>query len=367
MSVTRISFLSTHLDVVLNDNVDISGIGPALDFLSSHFTVGPADGRGTDETLATLRISDEASRVHLPPTHTEAEELYVRKSASDFFTIPARRVHAGGIEYVECVRTGTRLVLNPRDRTVRVALGAEGVMDLVELIRDLTLKHQENSGVAVLHATAAYRDGSVVLITGSKGAGKSTLLLELVEHHGYKIMSGDKTVLVEQADGSVLATGWPDYPHLGYGTIVKYSGLKEIAGLGQDYRPAQDHAFSPRGKFAVDPVGFRGRFPGVPCGLMVPVAGVLHPAIGPGEHTMVEAASADPAVREAELAANVESLFDGPHAGWHSYLPDLRAGHEARRGRIITALGGLPAWHVTGPGDLAGDVLPATLRQRVPV
>ncbi|BCL18193.1 hypothetical protein GCM10017668_00360 [Streptomyces tuirus] len=34
-------------------------------------------------------------------------------------------------------------------------LGTGGHMDLVELVRDLVLKHQENSGAAVLHATAA--------------------------------------------------------------------------------------------------------------------------------------------------------------------------------------------------------------------
>ncbi|MEV7004928.1 hypothetical protein [Streptosporangium sp. NPDC051022] len=361
MTALSISLLSTRIDLVCGDGVDV---GPALDFLSTHFGVRAADD-GAGAPLATLYVSAETAGVHLPPAHAEAEDLHVRKSASDFFTIPARRTHDGGREYVECVRTGTRFVLDPVERTVHVALGADGAMDLVELIRDLTLKHQENAGTAVLHATAAYRDGAVVLITGSKGAGKSTLLLELVEHHGYKIMSGDKTLAVEGEDGSVRATGWPDYPHLGYGTVVKYPGLREIAGLADDYRPAGDHAFSPLGKFAVAPAPFRERFPSAPRGLDAPVVAVLHPSIGPGDRTVAEAVP-DRRARVAVLAGNMESAFDGPHAGWHSYLPDLRAGHDGRRHRIVTALGAAPAWRVTGPGDLAGDTLPAALRTVAP-
>ncbi|SCK38902.1 hypothetical protein [Streptomyces sp. WMMB 322] len=167
----------------------------------------------------------------------------------------------------------------------------------------------------VLHATAAYRDGSAVLVTGGKGAGKSTVLLELVERFGYRVMSGDKTVVHELPDGSVLAAGWPDYPHLGYGTVAKYPGLREIAGIPEDYRPAQDHAFSPVGKFAVDPVRFRDRFPSAQLGVQAPVSAIIHPSIGPGDHTVLEPVGGSMAERAAALDANLESAFDGATPG----------------------------------------------------
>jgi hypothetical protein len=47
------------------------------------------------------------------------------------------------------------------------------------------------------------------------------------------------------------------------------TGLREIAGIGDDYVPAEGHAFSPVGKFAVDPLPFRERFPSAPVGVRV--------------------------------------------------------------------------------------------------
>lgn len=266
--VQSLAFAGTRLDLELEPGADISG---ALDFLGTHLVAEPpGDGTHRSPVLATVRIAAAESDRHAPPAGTPWEDVYVRKSASEFFTIPARRAEAHGCEYLECTRTGTRFAFDRTARTIDAVIGPDGTMDLVELIRDLVLKDQENSGAAVLHATAAYRDGSAVLITGAKGAGKSTLLLELVEKFGYQIMSGDKTVLHEQADGSVLATGWPDYPHLGYGTIAKYPGLREIAGIADGYAPDAGHAFSPVGKFAVDPARFRERFPSAPRGCGCP-------------------------------------------------------------------------------------------------
>ncbi|QDQ14997.1 hypothetical protein [Streptomyces spectabilis] len=352
--IRSLTFVGTRLDLELEPGVDITA---ALDFLGTHLAAGPADAQGSP-ALATLHVAAAESDRQVPPAGTRWEDIYVRKSASEFFTVPARRAEAHGREYLECTKTGTRFAFDRAARTIDVVVGDDGAMDLVELIRDLVLKDQENSGAAVLHATAAYRDGTAVLITGAKGAGKSTILLELVERFGYQIMSGDKTVLHEQPDGSVLASGWPDYPHIGYGTIAKYAGLREIAGLADGYEPAADHAFSPVGKFAVDPVRFRERFPSAPRGVRAPVSAIIHPSIGPGDRTVLAACAPDPQKRVASLDANVESAFDGANAGWHHYLTDARAAQADRRRRITAALATVPAWLLTGPGDLTADDFP---------
>ncbi|MFE0461434.1 hypothetical protein ACFW1A_19515 [Kitasatospora sp. NPDC058965] len=334
-----LAFQDTHLNLTVHQDCTVDD---ALEFLATHFTVtaGHRDG-----ALALLRVLPE-----LAGPAAGAEELYVRKSASPFFTVPARRSTEHGRELLECTRTGTRFAFDPAAGEVRVAVGADGQLDLVELVRDLVLKAEENTGAAVLHATAAYRDGSVVLVTGAKGAGKSTVLLELVEKFGYQVMSGDKTLLRTGPQG-LYATGWPDYPHLGYGTVAKYPGLREIAGLAADYRPRPDHAFSPLGKFAVDPVGFRQRFASAPPGVRAPVAAVVHPAIGPGERTVLAPAAPD----AGELLANLESAFEGAHAHWHHFLPDRRAGHRAAVEAVIGELAKAPAFTLTGPGDLDRD------------
>ncbi|NLU69830.1 hypothetical protein [Streptomyces sp. HNM0574] len=350
---TVLDFHGTRLELLREPGAGIDG---ALRFLETHVVPAPAGDGDGPEPVATLRVHapqpDGDPGRFTPSPGVHREDIHIRKSASEFFTVPARRAREEGREYLECTKTGSRFVFDAGARTVDVLAGPEGTMDVVELVRDLVLKHQENTGAAVLHATAAYRDGSAVLVTGAKGAGKSTVLLELVEHFGYEIMSGDKTLLHEQPDGTVLAAGWPDYPHLGYGTVAKYPGLREIAGLGDDYRPAGDHAFSPFGKFAVDPERFRERFPSAPLGTHVPVAAVVHPSIGPGDRTVLEPVGGSTEDRAAVFEANLESAFDGAHAGWNSYLPDGRAAQAARRGRILARLAAVPAWQLTGPGDL---------------
>ncbi|MEU6182149.1 hypothetical protein [Streptomyces coeruleorubidus] len=352
----RLDFHGTRIDLEVEDG---AGIEDALAFLATHLTAEEAKPDETGrEPVATLRVHAFDPERLAPPAGTVQEDIYLRKSASEFFTVPARRAVVDAREYLECTKTGSRFVFDRAARVIDVTLGAGGHMDFVELVRDLVLKHQENTGAAVLHATAAYRDGEVVLITGAKGAGKSTVLLELVEHFGYQVLSGDKTVLHELPDGSVVAAGWPDYPHLGYGTVAKYPGLKEIAGIGDDYVPAEGHAFSPVGKFAVDPLPFRDRFPSAPVGVRVPVAAILHPAIGPGEHTAVEPLTGSRQEHAEVLRANVESAFDGANAGWHHYLDDGRAAHADQLARITEILAGVPAWTLTGPGDLTAENVP---------
>ncbi|HEX4788692.1 MAG TPA: hypothetical protein VH372_09545 [Actinospica sp.] len=349
-----LEFHRTRLDleVLSGDAV----VAEALDFLGTHFAARRHAAAEGAEPVALLRVSlaGQPSDDAPPAPGPAADEIYVRKSASDFFTVPARRERVDGLELVECTRTGTRMAFDRAAGMVRIQVTERGAMDLVELIRDLTLKAEENAGAAVLHATAAERDGRTVLVAGSKGAGKSTVLLELVEHFGYRIMSGDKAIASLDESG-LYVTGWPDYPHLGYGTIAKYPGLREIAGIGADYVPAPEQAFSPLGKFAVAPEPFRRRFPGAPRGLRAPVAAIVYPSIGPGDETLLAPADNDvPTVR-----ATLESAFDGRNAFWHRYLDDRRAAASAEVNRTLAALAEIPAFSLTGPGDLTVDPLAA--------
>ena len=354
-----LSFLDTVLEVRGEPG---SGLNDALEFLGTHMVV---DAHVAGEPLFSLHVAASDDDRHTPGANVVWEPIHVHKSASDFFTIPARRAHEGGREYVHCTRTGTRLCFDRANRRIDVAASPKGAMDLVELLRDLVLKDQENRGAAVLHATCAEKDGRAVMVTGAKGAGKSTLLLELVEHFGHRIMSGDKTVLRLDEEGRILAAGWPDHPHLGYGTIVKYPGLSEIAGLEEGHVPPVDHAFSPLGKFAVDPLRFRERFPGAPPKTRTPVGAILHPEIGPGEDTEVITFPGDHAEHLAILTANVESAFEGAHAGWHGFLDDRREAVAPVRDRIVRSLAEVPAWTVTGPGDLRPGRIPDLLRGHV--
>lgn len=329
----------------MHEGADVS---EALAFLSTHFRVEEANP--SSDLVATLDVREPGAHV---ADDGDWERIFVRKSASEFFTIPAlRKTSGGGIETVYCTKTGARFEFNARRGTVEVFVGSAGQLDLVELIRDLVLKDQENRGAAVLHGTAAERDGRAVLITGLKGAGKSTVLLELVEHHGYRIMSGDKTLAIRNAEGRTVLAGWPDYPHLGYATIAKYPGLKDIAGLGDEFIPEPGFEFSPVGKFAVNPAGFRERFPSASRGLEAPTEVILFPRIGAGEETTFDAVTGPEEVLR-RLSELDESPFTGKYAGWTSFIASRREAHAEERAAMLHELAAAPAWDVRGPGDIA--------------
>jgi len=357
--MTARSFTLTFHDSVLDVDVDhIELVETAVSFLSTHFTWQPRLVDRTPDSIATIRVHALPFEPEIWNSAVDWQEIYVRKSASEFFTVPARKAVVGEVELLECSKSRTRMVFDRAAKTIDVGTSEAGAMDLVELVRDLVIKDQENRGVVVLHATAAHREGEITIISGSKGAGKSTILLELVEHFGFEIMSGDKALARLSSEGDVVVTGWPDYPHLGYGTIAKYDGLPAIAGIADDFEPDAAQAFSAYNKFAVDPSGFRERFRSAAKNLEGTVALVLHPNIGPGDSTQLVAASESAGERAQYLRDNIESGFSGSYAGWHTFISDETAVHTASSDAILTELGRLEAWEVTGPGDLEGISLP---------
>lgn len=350
-----LTYRDTSLNLRVHDSADVT---EALAFVGNHF-----ERRDClkGDAVATIDVHPLAWL----PDADKGESIFVRKSASQFFTIPA--IHsesAPGIETVFCSRTATLFQFDRVAKTIQVNVGSAGQLDFIELLRDLVLKDQENRGAAVLHATSAVRDGRAVLIAGLKGAGKSTLLLELVEHHGYAILSGDKTLAHRLPDGRVVVSGWPDYPHLGYGTINKYPDLRAIAQLDDDYVPDPNHAFSPLGKFAIDPTAFRRRFPSALAGTSAEVEAILLPQIGPGTETsFVRVEWGDREFAARHLAELDESPFSGTHASWHSFIEESfgLATSPVRVG-ILQSLADVPAWRVHGPGDVT--TLPWTSSDR---
>ncbi|WGD37082.1 hypothetical protein [Lysinibacter sp. HNR] len=342
MEIFDLVYASSRLRFHLVPGVDL---GETLRFLDTHFWVEKPDMLSTP--LATLRVTP--LRRDVP--ESAGESVYMRKSAGEFFTIAAKRWREiGGTETVICDRTQTTFRFDQTERHIDVEIGSDGWFDLVELIRDLVLRDQENRGAVILHATAAAHAGEVMLVSGSKGAGKSTILLELVEHFGYQILSGDKT-LVTEGERGLSVRGWPDYPHLGYATIMKYPGLSAIAGISAAAAP-EGHEFSPYNKYAVDPAGFRARFPSaLGNGSWVP-RGILHASIGPGENTVVCLLRQSVSERVQEFDTHDESAFSGQHADWMRFIPDRRAEQSEQRARTLAQLAELPAWTVHGPGDL---------------
>jgi hypothetical protein len=339
-SATALSLGYLHTRLAFEtQGVDVDDLG----FFDSHFAPAPADATPT----ATIVLRQAAG--HDVPA--ESARVFVRESRTEFFTVRARRV---GAEQLVCETSGTRMSFDVACGRVRLDVpGPRPGRELIELVRSLVLRNEENHGVVMLHAALVELAGRAVVIAGPKGAGKTSSALELVLHHGGRLLSGDKALLLPAEAGArdrPLVAGWPDWPHLGLGTISRFPQLGERFGLDRAVAAAQAQGdlWSMRHKVPLDPDTYRTVVPFSHPGIVVPVAAVLYPCLTPDGPRSLDGCT-DHVPR---LAANVESSFASGTPGWNpmiapsASLPTFVADAVARASA-------LPAFQLRGDGVLS--------------
>ncbi|WP_240479716.1 hypothetical protein [Paenibacillus wynnii] len=278
--------------------------------------------------------------------------MYLRMSASEFFTIPGIRVNKDGKEFIFCTKSQTILVFDRQKRDILICTQEVDVrheeLVYIELIRDLILKNEENHGVTVLHAACAYKNDQATLIIGPKGAGKSTMLLELVSNNGYLFMSGDKTFLWAE-QGKIMASGWPDYPHLGLGTLSKHPELVSAFHLSDRIAAAEDDLWSTDHKMAFDPKLFKRIIPHASKGVVCSVGQFLYPRLYPSEVCTAMPIHNDKSLMEAHL----ERIFGTGEPLWNNFIEPGNASElEDMIWRCLDMASEIPAFQITGSNGL---------------
>lgn len=341
------SFLHSELNFNLEGSISLGSI---FDFFGTHFVIKEGTSHNALAHITVAKNDDSFNGIDF----AKGEEVYLRKSASDFFTIPAKQVRLGETVYLHCSKTDTYIAMNATKRTIVISTPWEDVkreeLVLIELIRDLVLKNEENHGVVVLHATCSYDEGRANLIIGPKGAGKSTTLLELVSKLGHQFMSGDKTFLWVK-EGQLHASGWPDYPHLGLGTLSKYPDFVGKFGLSEEIDAAQETLWSTDHKRAIPPDVFKSMIPHVPAGFTAPVGAFIYPKLEP---------SADSEIRQLQnhvafMVPHIERMFDeeGLAKQWNEFVKPGRLNEiDTMIEQCKAAAFVLPAFEITGSGIL---------------
>jgi hypothetical protein len=219
--------------------------------------------------------------------------------------------------------------------TLRLDVSAGSTFQVIELFRDLLIRHEEDRGTVVLHASAV-ADGSarpaVVLIAGRKGSGKTSLLLDLLARLPVRGFSGDKVFATVEGDG-IRLDPWRDWPHIGAGTARRFP---ELARLIREQTGHDVRDLPPERKLLIDPVAFERRVagpfqtaPGRPVLILLPR---YHP--GPTVFSVVD----DTAEKGRCLRAMVERSRDATYAGWQSFcVPDYSRQEEQLRviGRLL--------------------------------
>lgn len=179
----------------------------------------------------------------------------------------------------------------------------------MEFIRDIVIKDKENKGSIILHAAAVHKNDKVVAISGAKGAGKSTATMELIFNAGYEFFTGDK-LFVRVKDNKIIAKGWPDYPHLGVGTISRYDTLIDYCGTEkiQNADPSDKIIFSPEDFYDIAELKVNNE------------TGVLSAFIFP-QFNVNNASNVIKVDNVAQkIEANIEYKEDFPMSQWHEMV-----------------------------------------------
>ena len=313
-------------------------------FFATHATIGKdAGGR------APFRVLEIGDWADLPQDWARAatDPVVIRESSARDFNLSGLRGRVEERDVVVCAATGTAFGFAPGNATAQLYASDSSFIQLVELVRDLVIKNEEAAGRLLLHASAAAVDGSVVAAVGPKGAGKSTFLLDLVARHGFGYTSGDKLFL-DVRDGVLTGQGWPDFPHLGIGTILGHPSLAgALRADGYDVEPAQAHR-----KLLLDPAVLESAFglryqPGP-----LPLSAVVLPHVGDAADGRLEPAGVE---RLGEILGQLEYSQDNAWMQWHSFAASpSRAALEPARAAIVEELGRVPLWSASGRAPYPG-------------
>lgn len=339
-------FLNSNVVMLVEDGVQIDRV---IDFFSTHFVIHePLDD--TSSCIATIRIQKgEADLANYADNHGW-ESVYIRKSASAFFTIPAVRQQIGEKEHLFCKHTNTLLTFDASNKSIEITSGditSEAFnLILIELIRDVVIKNEENEGTVILHASCAFRNGLAYLITGPKGSGKTTTIMELVHRFGYQLMSGDKTFLFEE-NGVLMASGWPDYPHIGIGTLTKYPEVIKKVNMNINAEEIKD-IWSPKHKVAVDPQLFRELMPSSEPGVQCPVAYIFYPTVSSSPDCFIESLSD----HQDRIGENIETIPENSDSSWNHYIKVNHDKLQLSVSKITEMLEQVQALRIIGSGVL---------------
>lgn len=288
------------------------------------------DGPVTEEPHYSIRI-EPMSALPAAIGRYAAEPFALRRSSSQPFnlTLNIGRTPDGrriGID----AENETAYVSDPAESELVIHVTEASHYHLLETLRYTALAAEQARGTVILHASAAVRDGEAVLVLGDKGRGKSTTLLRLLIGHGLGYLSGDK-VLVDVHRGQLRLRGWPDYPHVGIGTLSLFPDLAKGCGVrliddGGNLRPAGD-------KILIEPAIYLRA-------LDVPVfteTDVCHSLLFPDVRADSDAIrpAVEGKVREALLRGAIEDARIFTPGQWHGLIDTPPALAESRLANLL--------------------------------
>ena len=244
------------------------------------------------------------------------EPFTLRRSSAAIFNLEVKRgLSADGLQLAWDEKRDVGYVIDAASACVDLYGAVDtAFIHLIELVRYYGLLTEQARGTVVLHSAAVRLRGTddVVALVGAKGAGKTTTMLSLLATGEYDYFSGDK-LLLDRADGGLRVRGWPDYPHVGIGTLRNHSDLARRLGVSleaDDGTPLPDQH-----KVLLDPARFLAAI-GRPTLAVGRLGRIVLPRIHEGDHIRHDVVETGD--KEAIL---IDDMFEWPHrfltSTWH--------------------------------------------------
>ncbi|MCE4942286.1 GspE family protein [Streptomyces albulus] len=293
-----------------------------------------------------------------PSTDVDAEVWrlplsVIRRSNAAEFNFDAHVVDRGGRRlYVNRATLLDAPVDARKDDTFHLRLTEGSVVQVLDFVRDLVIRREEDLGTVVLHASGAHRDGEAVIIAGPKGAGKTTTLLSVLRRPTWQYFTGDKLFCTLE-DGRITVHPWRDYPYVGVGTIRADARLEALVRERVD--PRLD-AHEPGHKILMDPDVFESwlgsEFSAEPKRL----AALLLPEVAPGQPLTTRHLT-DDNERWAHLNKIVDRQLDTTFFTWQTHLvPDYTRFYQSLAA-LRTALDSIDMVRLHGTLDVDPDAV----------
>lgn len=316
-------------------------------FFDSHFIISPGI---TGEPLASLYFNKYEDFDWEPYKGMKVFTQTIRNkkgSATDFNLEVEKVLVTDDIDLFHNKLTNTVLILNKSLKIASFYISEKSKYYIIDFIRDLIIKNEEKLGSLVLHAAGAVCNGKAIILVGAKGAGKTTYLYDLVVKHKLLFFSGDKIFIKVNIDNEKIdCYGWPDYPHIGFRTVLKYVRLKdhvEKLGFIIDENYLEQKILLPPTDLQ-EALGFsivKGP---------VPIGSIIFPSIHPEMQTTLKKCN--------HIVENVlehlEYTDDNPFKNWHQFIRSVNKDYQKQYLEILRMqLSSYPIYRIEGDGSLS--------------
>lgn len=336
------------LDTVVRLDIDDDAL-PLIDDVRRFFR-HLLSGSHTGDASFTVSVSRYLPDAHVPASIWDTKRTEIRRSTAPEFTFSAHLDRSGG----RCRYINRAMLLDAPDDVradphFHVGVSSNATIQMIDFLRDLILRNQEQLGTPILHAAGVHDGTRAIAIAGPKSAGKTTSLLALLRTERWSYFTGDR-MFCRVTQSGIEAHPWRDWPHLGVGTLRREPWLLDRVRRYVD----ADVDRSPVGrKILIDPDLFESwvdsPFSAAPRFL----GAIMLPRVEPGEPLRVHNLH-DDGTRRARLLGSVERQADTTFFGWQSYLvPDYVEFFTSMR-TLHRRVRPLPMFEVSG--DVTGGL-----------